>query len=136
MMEATFVLVEEMGVRAACSGMGLPRASYYRARQEARLALHTVRRPRRSPLALSKLERQDVIDVLHSPEYIDVAPRTAYAMLLDAGSSWHPYRPSTASCARAAARVADVTNWSTLPMPGLNCWPRGHAKCGIGISPN
>ena len=84
-MDATFVLVEEMGVRAACAGMGLPRASYYRARREARSALHTVRRPRRSPLALSELERQGVIDVLHSPEYVDVAPRTAYAMLLDAG---------------------------------------------------
>lgn len=84
-MEATFPLVQVMGVRAACAAMGVPRASYYRARGEARSALHTVRRPRRSPLALSELERQDVVDVLHSPEYVDVAPRTAYAMLLDAG---------------------------------------------------
>lgn len=84
-MEATASLVGEMGVRAACAGMGLPRASYYRARREARSEPHTVRRPRRSPLALNELERQDVIDVLHSPEYVDVAPRTAYAMLLDAG---------------------------------------------------
>ncbi len=45
-----------------------------------------MRRPRRSPLALSALERQGVLDVLHSPEYADVAPRTAYAMLLDAGT--------------------------------------------------
>lgn len=84
-MEATSILVNEMGVRAACVGMGLPRASYYRAQRETRLALHTVRRPRRSPLALNEVERQGVIDVLHSPEYVDVAPRTAYAMLLDAG---------------------------------------------------
>lgn len=84
-MEATSTLVDEMGVRAACAGMGLPRATYYRAQRETRLALHTVRRPRRSPLALSEVERQNVIDVLHSPEYVDVAPRTAYAMLLDAG---------------------------------------------------
>ena len=84
-MEATSELVTEMGVRAACAGMGLARGSYYRARREARQALHTVRRPRRSPLALSEGERQEVIDVLHSPEYVDVAPRTAYAMLLDAG---------------------------------------------------
>lgn len=84
-MAATFTLVEEMGVRAACAGMGLPRGSYYRARRESRSALHTVRQPRRSPLALSECERQDVIDMLHSPAYVDVAPRTAYAMLLDAG---------------------------------------------------
>lgn len=84
-MEATSELVAEMGVRAACAGMGLQRGSYYRARREARPAQHTVRRPRRSPLALSEGERQAVVDVLHSPEYVDVAPRTAYAMLLDAG---------------------------------------------------
>ena len=84
-MGATSELVAEMGVRAACSGMGLARGSYYRARREACQAQHTVRRPRRSPLALSESERQEVIDVLHSPEYVDVAPRTAYAMLLDAG---------------------------------------------------
>jgi putative transposase len=85
MMEATSTIVAEMGVRAACAGMGLPRATYYRARREAGQAQHTVRRPRRSPLALNADERQRVIDVLHSPEYVDVAPRTAYAMLLDAG---------------------------------------------------
>ena len=84
-MEATSELVGEMGVRAACASMGLARGSYYRARRETRQALHTVRRPRRSPLALSEAERQEIIDVLHSPEYVDVAPRTAYAMLLDAG---------------------------------------------------
>jgi putative transposase len=84
-MEATSTLVAEMGVRAACAGMGLSRATYYRARRETRLAQHTVRRPRRSPLALDEVERQRVIDALHSPEYVDVAPRTAYAMLLDAG---------------------------------------------------
>jgi len=84
-MEATSELVAEMGVRAACAGMGLTRGSYYRSRRETRQVLHTVRRPRRSPLALSEAERQEVIDVLHSPAYVDVAPRTAYAMLLDAG---------------------------------------------------
>ena len=84
-MAITADLVEEMGVRAACAGMGLPRATYYRACREARSALHTVRRPRKSPLALSPNECQEIVDVLHSPEYVDVAPRTAYAMLLDAG---------------------------------------------------
>ena len=84
-MEATSELVAAMGVRAACAGMGLARGTYYRSRRETHQALHTVRRPRRSPLALSAAERQEVIDVLHSPEYVDVAPRTAYAMLLDAG---------------------------------------------------
>ncbi|MET3135627.1 putative transposase [Oxalobacteraceae bacterium GrIS 1.11] len=84
-MNAAASLVALHGARAACHGMGVPRASYYRA-QQSRAQQHTVRRPRRSPLALSALERQGVLDVLHSPEYVDVAPRTAYAMLLDAGT--------------------------------------------------
>jgi len=84
-MTAAAILTTQIGVTAACAGMGVPRASYYRDRQ-ARAPLHTVRRPRRSPLALSELEREEVLEVLHSPEYVDVAPRTAYAMLLDAGA--------------------------------------------------
>ena len=98
-MEATSELVTEMGVRAACAGMGLARGSYYRARRETRQVLHTVRRPRRSPLALSEGERQEVIDVLHSPEYVDVAPRTAMRCCSMQEYFWHRCRPSTASCA-------------------------------------
>jgi putative transposase len=84
-MVAATSLVAQLGATAACAGMGVSRATYYRA-QQMRTALHTVRRPRRSPLALSEAERQDVIEILHSPEYVDVAPHTVYAMLLDAGT--------------------------------------------------
>jgi len=84
MMTAAQSLVGEFGVSAACAGLGVSRATLYRARKP-RPPVHTVRRPRSSPLALSATERDAVIAVLHSPEYVDVAPRTAYAMLLDAG---------------------------------------------------
>jgi putative transposase len=83
-MRAAGTLVEEMGARAACASLGVPRATLYRARQE-RVPQHTVRRPRRSPLALNEAERATILALLHTPEYVDVAPRTAYAMLLDAG---------------------------------------------------
>ena len=83
-MHATIGLAEQLGARAACAGLGVSRASLYRACQ-VRLPQHTVRRPRRSPLALSEAEREVILTLLHSPEYVDVAPRTAYAMLLDAG---------------------------------------------------
>ena len=59
-MTAAAILTTQIGVTAACAGMGVPRASYYRDRQ-ARAPLHTVRRPRRSPLALSELEREEVL---------------------------------------------------------------------------
>ena len=83
-MNAATSLVAQLGASAVCGGMGVPRATYYRA-QQSRTPQHTVRRPRRSPLALSEPERETVLALLHSPEYVDVAPRTAYAMLLDAG---------------------------------------------------
>lgn len=84
-MNATTSLATQIGAHAACIGMGVPHATYYRA-QQTRTPQHTVRRPRRSPLALSETERQDVLELLHSPEYVDIAPHTVYAMLLDAGT--------------------------------------------------
>lgn len=83
-MQEAIGLVAQLGARAACAGLGVPRASLYRARQ-VRVPQHTVRRPRRSPLALDEAERATILTLLHTPEYVDVAPRTAYAMLLDAG---------------------------------------------------
>jgi transposase InsO family protein len=83
-MAAATTLVATMGAAAACKQLDVSRATYYRTLLPYRPA-HTVRRPRRSPLALSADERQAVLDVLYSPEYVDVAPATAYAMLLDAG---------------------------------------------------
>jgi putative transposase len=69
---------------AACKGMGVSRATYYRAKWP-RAALRTVRQPRRSPLALGTAERQQVLDVLRAPEYVDSAPHTVDARLLDDG---------------------------------------------------
>lgn len=83
-MDAAVSLGSALGAASACAGMGVARATYYRAKH-VRAPLHTVRQPRRSPLALSESERQQILDRLHSPEYIDVAPHTVYAMLLDDG---------------------------------------------------
>jgi len=83
-MTAASDLVLSLGAAAACKGMGVSRATYYRAKRP-RAALHTVRQPRRSPLALGIAERQHVLDVLHAPEYVDSAPHTVYARLLDDG---------------------------------------------------
>lgn len=83
-MAAASTLVHTLGAVSACQGMGVSRATYYRTRQP-RPALYTVRRPRHSPLALTGAERQQVLDVLHAPEYVDSAPHTVYARLLDDG---------------------------------------------------
>lgn len=83
-MTAASGLVLTLGAAAACKGMGVSRATYYRTRSS-RVPLHTVRQPRRSPLALGTAERQHVLDTLHAPEYVDSAPHTVYARLLDDG---------------------------------------------------
>jgi putative transposase len=83
-MTAASGLALTLGATAACKGMGVSRATYYRARSS-RVPLHTVRQPRRSPLALGTAERQHVLDALHAPEYVDSAPHTVYARLLDDG---------------------------------------------------
>ena len=69
-----------LGVRATCEALGVAPASYYRWRQPSQPA-----RPRSSPRALSEEERQDVLDVLHAPRFVDLAPAEVRATLLDEG---------------------------------------------------
>lgn len=69
-----------LGVRATCKALGAAPASYYRFRRP---------RPpvsaRSSPRALSVRERQDVLDVLHEPRFVDLAVGEIHATLLDEG---------------------------------------------------
>jgi putative transposase len=69
-----------LGVRATCEALGVAPASYYRWRRPRSPA-----RPRSSPRALSSEERQEVLDVLHEPRFVDVAPAEVAATLLDEG---------------------------------------------------
>ena len=105
--EAVGDLVSLVGTKAACEAVGLPRASYYRARPAARhpapepselaelaeLAEPSSvapsrgreRRPQQQPRALTDDERAAVLEVLHSERFVDAAPATVYATLLDEG---------------------------------------------------
>ena len=72
-----------MGVRTACAALGVSRATWYRWRRPRRVA---AAQPRATPArALSAAERQAVLDRLHSERFVDCAPATVYASLLDAG---------------------------------------------------
>ena len=72
------------GVLAACLALGVARATFYRARQPVQMLWP--RQPRaRSPLALPAPEHQAILEVLHSPQYVDRSAHTVFAMLLDAG---------------------------------------------------
>jgi putative transposase len=72
-----------IGVAAACSALQMNRAGVYRAR---RPALPRSTRPRpRPPLALSEAERGLLLGVLNSERFMDVAPASVFATLLDEG---------------------------------------------------
>jgi putative transposase len=80
-MQATESLAAQVGVRPACSALNVSPATFYRRRGPA-----TPPKPRPTPpLALPAQERQEVLDTLHSPRFVDAAPRQVWAQLLDDG---------------------------------------------------
>jgi len=70
-----------INTKAACEAMGVSRATYYR-----KLKPKGKPGPRpKSKRALSKKERQEVLAVCHSEEFIDRPPATITATLADRG---------------------------------------------------
>ena len=72
-MEAAETFSVDVGTAASCRAFGVARSSLYRRRQPPPTV---VRRPRASHRALSDVERQEVLDLLHSQRFVDQAPRT------------------------------------------------------------
>lgn len=75
-------LAPEVGILPIVEALGLSRATFYRHRTGPASVRQPVLPPDR---ALTPAERTDVLDVLHSPEYLDAAPAEVYASLLSAG---------------------------------------------------
>ena len=70
-----------MGIEPACRAVGLSRATLYRGRRPVAVA-----RPRPAPpRALDPIERQGVLDLLHT-RFLDQAPAQVHATLLDEGT--------------------------------------------------
>lgn len=84
MIAAIETLAPNVGTRAACESIGVPRATLYRRRQAAN-AKQVVKQRKSPPRALSEPERQQVLDTLHSESFRDKAPHEVYATLLDEG---------------------------------------------------
>jgi putative transposase len=80
-MEAITNNKSELGIAATCSALGLPRATYYRLLQP------QVSPPPRPapPRALSTEQRRVVLERLHEPRFVDLAPTEVWAQLLDEG---------------------------------------------------
>lgn len=114
-MEAALTLSCDVGIKAACDALDLPRSGFYRreARKNAPPAEPT-KRPI-PPRALSSDERQDVLDLLHSDRFADQAPHQVYATLLDEGE----YRCSIRTMYRildAHTEVKERRNQLSHPM--------------------
>lgn len=83
-MKAAENLAASVGVAPACEALSVSRAAFYR-RRGASPGEQAAARPR--PVrALSPPERQEVLDVLHAPRFVDLAPAQVYAALLDEGT--------------------------------------------------
>ncbi len=91
MLEGALELAPVVGVTAACAAVGLPRSSFYHAQQPARPPSPPRPRPR-SHRALSPEEQQTIRELLNSERFVDQAPRTIYATLLDEGYHYCSWR--------------------------------------------
>jgi len=74
-----------LGKRAACAALGRSRATYYRRHRQSPLPPRQPRDPTAQPRALSHAERAGVLGILHEERFVDQAPASIYATLLDEG---------------------------------------------------
>jgi transposase InsO family protein len=78
-------LASLVGIRGACAALGRSRATYYRRHRQRPLQSRQLRGPKPQPRALSQTERAEVLGLLHQERFVDQAPATIYATLLDEG---------------------------------------------------
>src|ERR1700742_3090963 len=83
--EAVGALATALGMRAACAALGQSRASYYRRHRKSPPPPRRARERTPQPRALSPAERAAVLGVLHEERFVDQAPASIYADLLDEG---------------------------------------------------
>ncbi len=74
-----------VGKRAACAALGRSRATYYRRHRRSPPPPRQPRAQTPQPRALSQTERSQVLGILHEQRFVDQAPATIYATLLDEG---------------------------------------------------
>jgi putative transposase len=83
--QAVAELAPLVGVRAGCAAVGEAQARWYRRHRQSPPPPRPERARAAQPRALSEVERKELHRVLDSEEFIDEAPATVYAKLLDQG---------------------------------------------------
>jgi putative transposase len=84
-MEAVEHLAPTVGLKRACEALDVNRASLYRRRGRQAATSDEPTPGPQPPLKLNALERQAVVDLMHSQRFVDASPHTIYATLLDEG---------------------------------------------------
>lgn len=75
-----------IGTTKALEAVGSDRATWYRAHRQSPAPVRPERVVTPQPRALSLVERKEIKRVLDSDEFVDEAPATVYAKLLDQGT--------------------------------------------------
>jgi putative transposase len=83
--QAVAELTPLVGVRAACAAVGEAQARWYRRHRQGPPPPRPPRVPAPQPRALSEVEHKELRRVLNCEEFVDEAPATVYAKLLDQG---------------------------------------------------
>jgi putative transposase len=83
--EAICELIPIVGTTKALSAVGADRATWYRAHRQSPEPTRPERIATPQPRALSAVERKEIKRTLESDEFVDEAPATVYAKLLDQG---------------------------------------------------
>ena len=74
-MKAAATLSSDIGIKAACESLDIPRSGFYRMKaRETAPRVEAMKRPS-PPRALSPKERQGVLDILHTDRFVDKAPQ-------------------------------------------------------------
>jgi putative transposase len=103
-----------VGKRAACAALGRSRATYYRRHRRSPPRPWPPREPTPQPRALSAAERAEVLGVLHHERFVDQAPASVYATLLDEGRYLCSV-PTMYRLLRAADEVRERRRQATHP---------------------
>jgi hypothetical protein len=85
MAEAIEGLIPLVGITEALAAVGVKRATWYRHHRQSPEPTRPERITTPQPRALSQAERKEIKRLLDSDEFVDEAPATVYAKLLDQG---------------------------------------------------
>jgi putative transposase len=83
--EAIDQMAPLVGTNAALHAVGVDRATWYRRHRKSPMPVRPERITTPQPRALSAVERKQIKALLESDEFVDEAPATVYAKLLDQG---------------------------------------------------